>query len=115
MLNVTDVRASVDWYTKLGFEVVRTDESADCPLRWASLRYGAADLMLNAGGSPEAGRRDVSLWFATDDVDALHAELAARVEVMGPPVDQWYGIREFGVRDPDGFELMFSQPLPDSG
>lgn len=54
------------------------------------------------------------LIFTTDDVDALHDRLsAAGVEITSEPVDQQYGVRDFGVRDPSGNQLRFNQPLAD--
>ncbi|MEZ0492546.1 VOC family protein [Kineococcus sp. TBRC 1896] len=50
--------------------------------------------------------------LTTDDVDALHDALsAAGVEITSEPVDQHYGVRDFGVRDPSGNQLRFNQPL----
>lgn len=51
-------------------------------------------------------------YFWVDDVDALHAEFAAR----GAQIDYGlgnkpYGIREFGVQDLDGYDLGFGQPI----
>jgi uncharacterized glyoxalase superfamily protein PhnB len=52
------------------------------------------------------------LVFTTDDVDALHDRLsAAGAEVLQESVDQQYGVRDFGVRDPSGNQLRFNQPL----
>ncbi|WP_432563136.1 VOC family protein [Kineococcus sp. SYSU DK003] len=55
------------------------------------------------------------LIFTTDDVDALHDKLsAAGVEITSEPVDQQYGVRDFGARDPSGNQLRFNQPLADA-
>jgi uncharacterized glyoxalase superfamily protein PhnB len=59
----------------------------------------------NAGWVPGNGAITV---FATD-VDALHAELAARgAKVLKPPQDYAYGMRDFNVADLDGNQLTFS-------
>ena len=43
-----------------------------------------------------------------DDVDALHAELAARgARVVKPTQDYPYGMRDFDVVDLDGNQLTF--------
>ena len=43
-----------------------------------------------------------------NDVDALHAELAARgAHVVKPPQDYAYGMRDFDVTDLDGNQLIF--------
>ncbi len=45
--------------------------------------------------------------FVTD-VDGIHAELAARdANVLKPPHDYDYGMRDFDVVDPDGNQLTF--------
>lgn len=50
--------------------------------------------------------------FATDDCDAAFERLsAAGAEVLQEPMDQPYGVRDFGVRDPSGNLLRFTQPL----
>jgi catechol 2,3-dioxygenase-like lactoylglutathione lyase family enzyme len=42
------------------------------------------------------------------DVDAVHAELAARgANIVKPPQDYDYGMRDFDVLDPDGNQLVF--------
>jgi catechol 2,3-dioxygenase-like lactoylglutathione lyase family enzyme len=42
------------------------------------------------------------------DVDAVHAELAARAaNIVKPPQDYDYGMRDFDVLDPDGNQLIF--------
>jgi uncharacterized glyoxalase superfamily protein PhnB len=47
-----------------------------------------------------------------DDVDALHADLAARgANVLKPPQDYAYGMRDFDVADPDGNQLTFGMSL----
>jgi uncharacterized glyoxalase superfamily protein PhnB len=42
------------------------------------------------------------------DVDAVHAELAARgANIVKPPQNYDYGMRDFDVLDPDGNQLVF--------
>jgi len=42
------------------------------------------------------------------DVDAVHAELAARgAKILKPPQNYDYGMRDFDVIDPDGNQLTF--------
>jgi catechol 2,3-dioxygenase-like lactoylglutathione lyase family enzyme len=42
------------------------------------------------------------------DVDAVHAELAARgASILKPPQNYDYGMRDFDVVDPDGNQLTF--------
>jgi hypothetical protein len=60
------------------------------------------------------GPHGVSLWFYTDQVDALYELLKSREPAIpfGQDVeDMFYGARQFSISDPDGYELYFIQPL----
>ena len=46
-----------------------------------------------------------------DGVDQLFARIKDRVEVVWPLEDQEYGMREFGVRDSDGYLLAFAEEV----
>lgn len=53
-----------------------------------------------------------NVYVRVEDVDAAHDELVAR----GTPLDyglcdQPYGMREFGVQDPDGHDIGFGRPI----
>ena len=112
MLNVQDVAKTVLWYQRLGFQVVATNEQPGCEMDWAFLVFDGVELMLNAGGHSHHGhRRDVVIWLYTDNIDALHTQLKERVHITDKPADASYGVREFGIEDPNGFELMFAQRL----
>jgi catechol 2,3-dioxygenase-like lactoylglutathione lyase family enzyme len=58
----------------------------------------------------QGGTWDVFYWV--DAVDDLHAEFAGkRVDVVYGPLEQPYGIREFAIRDPNGYVLGFGQSV----
>jgi DNA-binding transcriptional MerR regulator/uncharacterized glyoxalase superfamily protein PhnB len=49
---------------------------------------------------------------AVDDADAHYARsVAAGADIIEEPVDQSYGIREYGARDPEGQLWYFQSPL----
>src|SRR6267378_3375725 len=99
MIHVPDVRATVDWYTSIGFTLVRQGEK-DGELVWAKLIFGNSELMLNAGGKPStAQRREVDLYITTNDADELSRRLKDRVRVVEGVHDTFYGMREFILRD----------------
>ncbi|HSL63514.1 MAG TPA: hypothetical protein VK874_02555 [Gaiellaceae bacterium] len=67
-----------------------------------------------AGGVPRPNNATGAPGLFDVDVDALDGELRGRgTEVVHGPVDQWYGLRELRVRDPNGYVLAFGQ-LPQS-
>jgi uncharacterized glyoxalase superfamily protein PhnB len=58
----------------------------------------------------QGGTWDVFFWVS--DVDRLYDELAAkRAVVVYAPTVQPYGMKEFAVRDPNGYVLGFGQQV----
>jgi uncharacterized glyoxalase superfamily protein PhnB len=111
MLNVADVRATADWYRRIGFTVAATHED-EGDMNWALLTLGNSEVMLNAGGRPGTGeRRDVDIYIHIADVDKLYQELKDQVEVLEEPVDRFYGSREFVIRDHSGFWVTFGERI----
>ncbi|WP_158852019.1 VOC family protein [Saccharothrix deserti] len=52
------------------------------------------------------------LIFYVDDCDAVFEKVrASGAEVMQEPIDQPYGVRDCGFRDPSGNALRFSGPI----
>ena len=45
-----------------------------------------------------------------EGVSALAAELRGKVEFAWGPEVMEYGMREFGVQDPNGYYLAFTEP-----
>jgi uncharacterized glyoxalase superfamily protein PhnB len=108
MIYVPDVTAALAWYTELGFtEEARFEE---CGLvNFGIVSLGGAEILINMHGS--RGEHDASLWFYTDRVDEMYAELKGRVEVVEEINDTFYRARQFGVRDLNGYMLWFLQEL----
>jgi uncharacterized glyoxalase superfamily protein PhnB len=110
MIHVPDVRAIVDWYESIGFNVFEKFGDADGGLSFAILEFGSTRLMFNAGGrSGTQDRREVDLYVYVDDVDELYQRLKDRVEVLEELHDTFYGMREFIIRDPNRFWITFGQ------
>jgi ankyrin repeat protein/catechol 2,3-dioxygenase-like lactoylglutathione lyase family enzyme len=124
MIYVPDVARALEWYTSIGFtEVARF--AADGVVNFGMLAYGKAELMLNVHGHERP--HDASLWFYTDQIDALYQTLkshqlaAAQAGLDGLPgpalsiefeqelEDMFYGARQFCIRDPNGYQLYFIQ------
>ena len=63
---------------------------------------------LKLSGSSEAPSSEkVSLWLQVRDVDAVRRELEdSGVDLIEPPVDKPWGLREMRVQDPDGVRLV---------
>jgi len=108
-LATADLTRSMRFYAALGF-VLRRGALGD-PL----VSYAAGDACLNLLAQP--GPRLAPQWgrviFYVSDVDAFHAQALARgLQPQGPPRNAEWGERYFHIRDPDGHELSFAQPIP---
>ena len=53
------------------------------------------------------------LYLTVEDAAALHEALSARGLQVGPLERQDYGLVEFQLRDPDGYEVAIGSPLAD--
>ena len=117
LLNVEAVESSARFYRE-AFGLELTDSwSNEGRMRWAKLERGAFAMMLNEHGEGSAarrargGHRDVVLYVAVDDADAVHAELVAKGLQPGEVNEETYALRQFVLRDPDGYELAVTSPI----
>jgi uncharacterized glyoxalase superfamily protein PhnB len=111
MLHVPDVRSTIDWYTTIGFKALRHNEE-DGEINWASLSFGDAEVMFNAGGKPSTHhRREVDLYVLVENVDGQYQRIKGRGEIVEEPHNTFYGMREFTVRDINRFWITFGEPV----
>jgi uncharacterized glyoxalase superfamily protein PhnB len=112
MIHVPDVRATIEWYQSMGFTVNYTFDDGGEGLSFASLSFGAGEVMFNSGGRASIEqRREVDLYVYVDDVEELSARVKDRVEVCKGIHETFYGMREFIVRDLNGFWVTFAQQV----
>jgi uncharacterized glyoxalase superfamily protein PhnB len=113
MIYVPDVRATVDWYTSIGFFVKSAFGDGGEGLSFAILSYGTGEVMFNTGGSLKArNRRELALYVYCDDPVETYARLKDRVEIVKDLHDTFYGMREFICRGLNRFMITFGQDLP---
>lgn len=105
-LATRDMRASIAFYTALGFEMAHGGPDA----RLTSFHAGGS--FLNIIARPGVFRWWGRAIFHVSDVDAMHARAhAAGLEPEFEPRDAPWGERYFHLVDPDGHELSFARPL----
>ncbi|MCP4539035.1 MAG: glyoxalase [Chloroflexi bacterium] len=65
------------------------------------------------GGMGQLGRENCEIYFETDDLDTVHAQLSeAGVEFAHPLREQPWGQRVFRFYDPDGHIVELGEPMP---
>jgi catechol 2,3-dioxygenase-like lactoylglutathione lyase family enzyme len=103
---VRDIAASTAHYRDaLGFSV--TFEYGQ-PAFYVCLCRDEVSLHLLADRQTRRLPGNGGLCIFVRDVDAVHAELAARgANVVKPPADYDYGMRDFDVTDLDGNQITF--------
>ena len=112
MIHVPDVRATVDWYRSIGFEVMTTYDDGGDGLSFAIVAWGDSEVMFNSDGlASTRDRREVDLYIRSNDVVALRHRLEGRVEIVEDLHDTFYGAREFIIRDINRFWITFGQPI----
>jgi catechol 2,3-dioxygenase-like lactoylglutathione lyase family enzyme len=113
-LPVADLQRTIVFYTGvLGFQV-----SVMWPDEQPTFAMLDRDTVSLGFFTPDAVRGQVTigtadLYIATENVGALHAAIRGRVPIEWGPEVYFYGRREFAVRDPDGYLLIFTEPTDD--
>lgn len=107
VLAVSDIPAAIDFYTrKLGFGLSFTWGD---PPTYAGVSLGQVRVFLSQG-TPNPNGTEVC--FMIGDADELYEfQRANGVEVVEPPGDRAYGIRDYSVRDLHGHLLTFGHQI----
>ena len=103
---VRDMARSIDFYKKLGFELLYGGDRA----LFSSLKAGEAFVNLVASSEYEHRWWGRAI-FRVDGVDAHYRLLSEQGLEPQSPRDAPWGERFFHVTDPDGHELSFAEPL----
>lgn len=126
-LAVRDIRKSIAFYRDiLGFILIMAvpeDKSSFSPdleegknYLFAMVQSGGVEIMLQ---QEESLREDVGNFFTdigasatyyirVDDVDQFYETIASKVEIIKPIETTWYGMREFYIRDINGYVFGFA-------
>src|SRR6476659_2587619 len=111
VLAAGDILAAVDFYTtKLGFKLGFTWGD---PATFAGVNLGKVQMFLQKGTPDPKG---CSVTFLVGDADQLYEfHRANGVEVAEEIADREYGIRDYAVRDLNGYHLSFGHHLFNAG
>jgi predicted enzyme related to lactoylglutathione lyase len=108
LLRPIDFERSFRFYAgTLGLHIYR--EWGSGSIRGVVFFLGGGFLELS-GASHVKSSENISLWLQVRDVDAVGRELEdAGVEILEPPTDKPWGLREMWVKDPDEVRIAIIQ------
>jgi catechol 2,3-dioxygenase-like lactoylglutathione lyase family enzyme len=105
-LPVASLAASLAFYRQAGFTATRATST------FAALCWRGAYLFLVESRGFTPAPQPPNIRLRVDDIDAAFRQAqACGWPVRQPPGDRDYGLRDFTVVDPDGYELRFATPL----
>lgn len=103
-LRVSNLTASVRFYETLGFTLARHAPG------FAAVRWDDRYLLLSARPGASAGPTPPNLRLIVADVEVVYVQAREQSwTVTQPLADRGYGLRDFVVADPDGYEVRFAQ------
>ena len=128
-IRVRDIQKSLDFYTKtLGLQATDTMTRKDGKIAFASVGFDSPQLMLSPIEyvQPQQTKEELSknkLGVGVEfligmkgpkKLDEFYNEVKAKgVTVIHEPTTEFWGDRDFTVRDPDGYALTFSEHVKD--
>jgi catechol 2,3-dioxygenase-like lactoylglutathione lyase family enzyme len=103
--DVQDLNRTGEFYEALGFRRGKAeDDRVTLYVNWFFVTFVAQESDAQDKGA------GVSLYVKVDDVEAFHAAVVSNgMKPEGEPQKQPSGNREFTLRDPDGYNLVFFQ------
>lgn len=97
------------YHDVIGFECINRMEG------WASLRNDDIELMLSRPNAHEPFDKiqfTGSFYFHADNVDQIWEQVKDKATIVYPIENFDYGMREFAIRDNDGYILQFGEEIP---
>jgi len=124
ILNVSDIEESFAWFARFGWNKgfvwgeppsFGSVCSGNCEIflcRGAQGSRGKGSNTSTFGDEDDGETADRGVWMSlwVDDVDAVHRHCVEQgIEIMFPPTDMSWGVREMHVRHPDGHIFRVSR------
>ena len=106
MLPVKSIRASIEFYQKLGFSVERKNED----WAWAMLCFDECRLMVDQSINVHRGApRQSVIYLYPENIVEYHRQVRANGLDVPDLEVTFYGLTEFRIDDPDGNRLWIGQ------
>lgn len=117
MLSVASIQKTLDFYKDiLDFDIIDQFEE-DGSIKWACIESGDIEMMFSqqseSAKSNPSKKKGIVLYFYVEDVQELHSNLRNKGYETADLRVTIYGMREFQLEDPDGYELWLAEPTTD--
>ena len=112
ILKTLDMAGTIDWYTRIGFELQGQFPDTGAAT-WCELARDGVALQFLAGDTPwpEAPSFTGTFYIYPVSVSEVHQSIRHHTPIeWGPEVREW-GMRELGLRDPNGYFITFAEPV----
>lgn len=107
-----NLNKTLEFYKQLGFDAELSEGTVRAKLgdfRLAFVDENKAFFKKDAGAQPKGS--GVFTYVEVDDIDAYFNLLKEKgIKTLSQPRDWPWGKREFAVKDPDGYKLIFYSP-----
>ena len=120
-LMVEDIRQTINYYHGvLAFQTVATMPESGEELVWALLKKGDVEIMLQEEDNlkkdlPELRHEKIgggfTLFIKMSGVNEYYDYLYSSADIVDQIKDTHYGMREFTIRDINGYYLTFAEPI----
>lgn len=111
-LLVRDMGETLEFYRRLGFRLTGCHPAESSPT-WAEVERDSVAFQFHTdppSGTPSTPVCSGTFYLFPASVMELAEEFRGKVEFAWGPEVMDYGMREFGVQDPNGYYLAFTEP-----
>ena len=111
---IANLDTTAEFYKLIGFNVQKSDDAVRVKMNDVTLAF-MDENKVTIGQEAHAKPRGLGLYFyfEVEDVDAYYQSLLSKsIKPSGEPKSWPWGKREFALRDPDGYKLIFYSPVP---
>ena len=110
---VKDLKATADFYQKLGFELDESDDTVRIKIGDFTLAFmDEAKVQIDKEVGMEPKGLGVFTYVEVEDVDKQYQFIVDNgARPSSKPTSFPWGKREFAIKDPDGFKIIFYQKI----
>lgn len=110
---VKNLNVTTEFYKNLGFDVSRSDETARIKIGDFTLAFmDEANVHIDKEAGAQPKGIGVFTYVEVENVDDQYSMIKNKgINPSSTPRDWPWGKREFAVKDPDGYKIVFYAPI----